>query len=109
MVGRIKRVFHKLPHRDKDCPGRVRESGYFAVPIKKVCRAYFLEAYQICFPPLHLRLRFERCVFLAFASPTRCFGLGTASEWHCMICSNMAGSFIVRYDNYFNVFVKFKG
>jgi len=25
-----------------------------------------------------------------------------------MICSNMAASFIILYDNYFNVFVKFK-
>jgi hypothetical protein len=45
---------------------------------------------------------------MAIASPLRCSKLETALERHCMICSNMAGSFIILYDKYFNVFVKFK-
>jgi len=58
-------------------------------------------------PPLHI-LEFRNSVLVVFAVNLHCFRLGMALEVYCMICSNMAGSFIILYDYYFNVFVKFK-
>ena len=109
MVSGIKRVLYKLSDGNKDCAGGVGEAGYVSVPVEKVCGAYLLKGHQSLFaPPLDI-LGFRSCVFVVFAVPSRCSGLGTASEGHCMICGNMADSFIILYDRYFNVFVKFKG
>jgi hypothetical protein len=108
LVSGIERILHQLSDGCKDCPGRVCETGYVPISIEKVCGAYLLKSHQSLLPPpLHI-LEAENSVFVVFAVPSRCSGLENASEGHCMICSNMAGSFIILYDNYFNVFVKFK-
>ena len=109
MVSGIERVLHQFPDGCEDCPGGVGETCYVSVSVEKVCGAYLLKGHQSLFaPPLDI-LGFRSCVFVVFAVPSRCSGLGTALEGHCMICGNMAGSFIILYDKYFNVFVKFKG
>jgi hypothetical protein len=47
-------------------------------------------------------------MFLCFIITLVSFELRTALEQYCMIYGNMAASFIILYDKYFNLFVKFK-